>query len=537
MSCAIAALAATSVGATTKSLRSTNKDQKRNLSYEYIAGYLPNSSVTDHNAIDLDQKIIVEQVSKLTESSFALAKKVYAEGGHSKSYAKLTITNGVTPNYPDGTLLSGVDNENQEVVGKVYKSSSTPAGQIWIQYQTTDVQSSYVGCQVGALAATGDHNTSGCLKPTGSLTGSGTTIEYSHDNLQDTKNGRTIRGFSTAVESKMLTCAKCPYDDAGYFNKYYGVPSYADTWISAAFDGTKTSFPSGRGDADFSTYSLKGRGECAKKGTAYMSVFMYVIREFEDALDDCKASCISCNDDPVHAWDEGVAFYSGSLEEQDGLSDGQLLHQLADKRCKNFNTCANESNTYSNVNKELLQLFNVGQGQLQAGQCEDARETTAKVVDLMYIPLIQGTLRYAYKVDKLSGGEKEKAEGAVFAAAVLPRIFAEDEEAAQTIYDSMKVGAASTDFKKVKKAFEGVYDELGIECSHIGGLMDDATGDYYDGAEPCKDSIGGGGIAGIIIGSVAGGVALVAIGYIFYMRARERDGNPVFKAAGAERPV
>lgn len=268
-----------------------------------------------------------------------------------------------------------------------------------------------------------------------------------------------------------------------------------------------------------------------------MAVFMYVIREFEDALDDCKEKCISCNDDPVHAWDEGVAFYSGSLELQDGLSNGELLHQLADKRCKDFNTCTDEDNTYSAVNKELLQLFNVGQGQLQAGQCDDARETTAKVVDLMYIPLIQGTLRYAYKVDKLSGGEKEKAEGAVFAAAVLPRIFAEDEKAAEDIYDNMKVGASSTDFKKVKKAFEGVYSDLGIECSDIGGLIDTATNDYYDGASPCKDKIGGGGIAGIVIGSVAGAVALVAVGYIFYMRKRERDGNPIFKAAGVERPV
>merc|ERR1711957_402239 len=330
----------------------------------------------------------------------------------------------------------------------------------------------------------------------------------------DTANGRTIRGFSTAVESKMITCAKCPYDDDGYFKKYYGDADYADKWITAALDGTKTGFTSGRGDADFSLYALKGRGEAVKKGTAYMAVFMYVIREFEDALDDCTNSCIGCNDDPVHAWDEGVAFYSGSLELQDGLSSGKLLHQLADKRCKNFNTCADEANTMSNVNKQLLQLFNVGQGQLQAGLCDDARETTAKVVDLMYVPMIQGTQRYAYKVEKLSGGEKEMAEGAVFAEA---------EAAAQTIYDSMKVGASATDHKKVKKAFENVYSALGIKCSDVGGLMDDGTGDYYKGAEPCSDGVSG-----------AGGVALVSVGYIFYMRSRERDGNPIFKAAGAE---
>jgi hypothetical protein len=38
-----------------------------------------------------------------------------------------------------------------------------------------------------------------------------------------------------------------------------------------------------------------------------MSVWMYAIREFEDALDDCQEGCTieNCNDDPVQAWDEG----------------------------------------------------------------------------------------------------------------------------------------------------------------------------------------------------------------------------------------
>lgn len=33
-----------------------------------------------------------------------------------------------------------------------------------------------------------------------------------------------------------------------------------------------------------------------------MHIWMYVIREMEDALDDCKEGCIidNCNDDPVH---------------------------------------------------------------------------------------------------------------------------------------------------------------------------------------------------------------------------------------------
>ena len=50
-----------------------------------------------------------------------------------------------------------------------------------------------------------------------------------------------------------------------------------------------------------------------------MNAWMYAIREFEDAIDDCvscgTATCNEHSNDPsVHAWDEGVAFYAGSLE-------------------------------------------------------------------------------------------------------------------------------------------------------------------------------------------------------------------------------
>ena len=96
------------------------------------------------------------------------------------------------------------------------------------------------------------------------------------------------------------------------FTRYTkGTSDYADKWVQAAFEGGKTSFVNG--NADFSQYTMEGREQIIKKGTAYMNVFMYVYREFVDALDDCKRDCIDCNDDPVHAWDEGVCFYTGSL--------------------------------------------------------------------------------------------------------------------------------------------------------------------------------------------------------------------------------
>ena len=50
-------------------------------------------------------------------------------------------------------------------------------------------------------------------------------------------------------------------------------------------------FSSGRhGPNDFATLGDAARIEAVKKGTAYMNVWMYVIREFEDAIDDCNVA-------------------------------------------------------------------------------------------------------------------------------------------------------------------------------------------------------------------------------------------------------
>jgi len=178
------------------------------------------------------------------------------------------------------------------------------------------------------------------------------------------------------------------------------------------------------------------------------------------------------------------------MEGTDGAGNGKLLYALGDKRCKNFKTCG-ESGTElegtSKVNHDLIDLMNTGQFQLQQGECNKARTTTQAINKMMYIPMIQGSLRYAYKVSKLQGQEKEKAEGAVFTAAVLPRIHAASAEAAKTIYENMKVGAATTDIDAVKAAYESTYENLGITCEDVGGLWLEAESKYYPGMEPCTN--------------------------------------------------
>ena len=370
---------------------------------------------------------------------------------------------------------------------------------------------------------------------------------------------RTMKGFSTSAESRMYNgCVGCPYKTFSAFYDYYEDFDYADKWVSAALDGTNMAFSSGRhGPNNFATLGDAARIEAVKKGTAYMNVWMYVIREFEDAIDDCEncADGLNCNelsdsfgpDSPqykaVHAWDEGVAFYAGSLEGPNvgGSSAGKMVYRLAEKRCANFDTCESGSTGLSNVNKELLADFTKGEAYLMDGNCSAVRPIVDTIIKQMTVPLVQGSLRYAYKVgsdpdyDDVGTGRSQKnaAEGAVFTAAVLPLVHECNVAAAKTISDEMKFGlydqGVFPDFAAVKAAFESTYDCLGITCADVGGLSDTGMATACQDAVPDGDDDDDGGNTGAIIGAVIGGVALgVLIGAVIFLRCRKaRLASPV----------
>jgi len=471
------------------SVRFSSLTTSRHLSYKSIAGYTPNSKVTDHNALDLDQKSIEAALKEGggTDTGYDNARKIYTEGGHSKSYASITVAAGLNRDIEKGDVIIGTNLDGDEVRGTAYDDYAKDVKVLKMTYNTSEDQATWVMCRVGGLQEA-DRETTGCLDSGKQIKIDGDDYVFTYDYLTDNNNGRTLQKFSSSVQAKMISCDPgCPFADAKMFVDYYGKPDYADHWVSSALDGKETTFT--LGDADFTKFGFDGRSESIKKGTAYMNVFMYVIREFEDAVVDCKTECelADCNDAPVHAWDEGVAFYTGSEEGEIGDNKdagGYFLHQLADKRCANFNTC--DENGLAQVNSELLKLFNQGQRQLLAGECGAAKKTLKEITPLMYVPLIQGTLRYAYKVEK-GAPEKEQGEGAVFAASILPRIHNVNADHAATIYDNMKIGASeTTSFAAVKTAFEATYDKMDIDCAWIGGLTD--TSDpvtYVEGGTPC----------------------------------------------------
>merc|ERR1711933_448327 len=212
-------------------------------------------------------------------------------------------------------------------------------------------------------------NFDGCLAATGTVSIDGKTdVQYTYDPAINNVSKRTIQGFSTSAQKKMAECANCPYAMYDKFYKYYGQYDYGNQIVLAAFAGTKTNFRNFNND--FKIYGYDGKEQIIKKATAYIIIWMYVIRELEDALDDCQEACTieNCNDDPVHAWDEAAAFYTGSLEGTDGSGSGKLAYALADKRCGNFKTCgdmADDTGGTSKVNLDILKNLNIGQAKLR----------------------------------------------------------------------------------------------------------------------------------------------------------------------------
>ena len=172
-------------------------------------------------------------------------------------------------------------------------------------------------------------------------------------------------------------------------------------------------------------------------------------------------------------------------------------------------TCA--ADTMAEANVEIYKLFNQGRDEIQAEKCDDAAETLNKIIPLMTLPLIQGTVEYAYKSDPKSAYDckhqaegdrdclKEWAEGWAFAAAALPQIAKCDADAAQVVRNNLEVpseGGKAGDqvpdgYMKVKEAVESTYECLGITCEQV-GVFDAAN----SGMEACTGTGGGGGGGG-----------------------------------------
>lgn len=231
--------------------------------------------------------------------------------------------------------------------------------------------------------------------------------------------------------------------------------------------------------------------EAAVKAIVTMIVYMYVVRMLEESIHQCrKATEESRNSEiALKEVDGAVAFYAGSLEH--GTNDGKLLYALADMECKEFKTCGingdSEKGT-AQTNIIILDEFSAMQATVETLSCTEARSHKDNILWNMRVPLIQGTLRYAYiRADNSkSATGNDKAIGAAYAASIVPLIAAcnyQDAEIIKNAMDTMKT--ENTEFSIVKSAFERHYACLAVKCHDIGGYWDKTKKRYHNGAEPC----------------------------------------------------
>jgi hypothetical protein len=307
--------------------------------------------------------------------------------------------------------------------------------------------------------------------------------------LTNNQNLHSLQGFSKKANKEYSAKGKGPYHAVFQkFVNYYGVPDYADKFVTAALDGTSVALlPAGT--FDFSKWGFDGRSQAAKKGTAYITIAMQILGELENAIESCD-TCKSSTCSAIHALDKAVAYYTGSLEGTDGVPSGNAIYQLADNRCSGFKTCGplgNITNTTSKVNLDIFAAFNSMKSTLATKQCTSAVMAKDTIAKKLFIPMLQGTLRYAWVTDtRTLPSEGAEAEGLTFAASVLPLIHACNSASATTIMTNLRIGQNGTaNFPVVKAAFETTYGCLGITCAEVGGVYSSTNATYYADATPC----------------------------------------------------
>lgn len=110
-------------------------------------------------AIDQDLHVIHMECHKETQRAWNSAENIYRNGAFSKSVAKIKLDSPLEDEFPVGSVVRGLDTDGFEVSGRLYKVAKAEQRELMVQYDTNEVQTNYVNCQVGANPAP---NVAGC---------------------------------------------------------------------------------------------------------------------------------------------------------------------------------------------------------------------------------------------------------------------------------------------------------------------------------------------------------------------------------------
>lgn len=212
----------------------------------------------------------------------------------------------------------------------------------------------------------------------------------------------------------------------------------------------------------------------------------------------CEQECtqpesMACqSSEAIHAWDAAVAYYTGSRSPDD-VNTGMTLIHATERRCQSFKTCGelgNQTFGAAHANQMIFKHFIIGQKKILRGDCAGANISKEIIINQMTVPLVQGAIQYAHKAENSDMyDEKYSAQASAFAFSLLPIVHECNEEDAQLIHRELQAKENyKVDFQAIKSALERNYPCMNIECKDVGGVFDQMSGSYKDGAEPCKDA-------------------------------------------------
>lgn len=284
------------------------------------------------------------------------------------------------------------------------------------------------------------------------------------NSLKGSNLHRSLQDLSTSRASVVDDSGNTLNTEFQRFSGYFGGASYADTFIMGAFDGA----------SPFDAAS-KEQIIAVVMTTLQTSVsFMHSINEFYAAVSDCQAGNYEKG---IESWDKGVATLIGSIEgtERGGSVDGDgvLLYELAKQMCPLFGTCAGSDDALSN--EVLIGDLLEGQSKLATRQCSAVLDVVKdKILPIIQIPLVQGTLNYASENDGKASTSQEASIGAGFALsrAILPQVDAAKKASARIISENMKFiqtpSYVHNGANAVFDAFSEALDGMGIACADVG---------------------------------------------------------------------
>ena len=161
------------------------------------------------------------------------------------------------------------------------------------------------------------------------------------------------------------------------------------------------------------------------------------------------------------------------------------MFALAHNRANQFSTQKKISDTKHEamVNAHVRSRIEEMRDYLKGRWCANATALIDPIVAQMTVPLLQGTIRYAYHGDSLAQAnfmakkdlKKERAEGWAFLAAVLPQIDNCDHSVAEMLKANMMYGVKepmSAGYEEVVRQLQSVYGCLDVTCADVGGYTD-----------------------------------------------------------------